>query len=120
MRERSPPFRRRASVARAAASAAAGRRLLVAALRGLRFGLRRIGGLRRGLRSLVLEVGRVPAAALQLEAGRGDHLREARLAALRADGERRIAHLLQELLLVAAALAAVLVDRHGLSREIAF
>src|SRR5687767_3048835 len=63
-------------------------------------------------RSTALEVGRIPAAALQLEARGGQHLREGGLAASGAGGDRRVAHLLQEFLLVAAARAPVLVNRH--------
>src|SRR5688572_3847197 len=85
---------------------------------GLRFGLR--VGLRLALgfgfllrRLLALEIGGVPAAALQLEAGRGELLLEGRLAARRALAEYRVGHLLQEVLLVATSGAAVLIDRHG-------
>src|SRR6187401_3355880 len=85
------------------------RRRLVAAF-GLRLAL--FLGLRRGSAALALEIGGVPAASLQLEAGRGEHLRERGLAARGAHGQRRIAHLLQELLLVTATRATVLVDRH--------
>src|SRR6266446_10585852 len=60
-----------------------------------------------------LEVRGVPAGALQLEARRAEQLLEGRFAAGRALAERRLRSLLQELFLVAALLAAVLVDRHG-------
>src|SRR5258708_14240107 len=89
-----------------------GARLRIVRLRIVRL---RIVGLRRGLRAAVLEIGRVPAASLQLEARGGHHLREGRLAALRAHLEKRVAHLLQGFLLVAAALAAILVDGHDAS-----
>src|SRR6185369_6641225 len=79
---------------------------------GLRGGLRIVAGFRGGLRSAALEIGRVPAASLQLESGGAEHLGERGLCALRARRERRVAHLPQEFLLVAAALATILVDRH--------
>src|SRR6187401_218099 len=88
------------------------RRRLVAAF-GLRLAL--FLGLRRGSAALALEIGGVPAASLQLEAGRGEHLREVGLAAGGAGREGGVAHLLQEFLLVAAARAAILVDRHSSS-----
>src|SRR4051812_31805380 len=78
---------------------------------GVRLGLRLVFGLLfRRLRALVLEIGGVPAAAFQLEAGGAEELVEGRLAAHRALGERRLAHPLQKLLLVAAGLAAIFVD----------
>src|SRR5689334_960994 len=58
-----------------------------------------------------LEVGGVPARALELEAGGAQLLAVARLAAGGAHGKRRLGHLLQVLVLVAAGLATVLVDR---------
>src|SRR5438046_5378892 len=79
---------------------------------GFRFGLR-VGlgfGLGLGLRvrllvgsflPAALEVRRVPAGALQLKARRAQLLAVFGLAARRADGERRIGHLLQVLVLVA-------------------
>src|SRR6185369_12811563 len=79
---------------------------------GLRGGLRIVAGFRGGLRSAALEIGRVPAASLQLEAGGAEELGKRGLAALRARRERRVAHLPQEFLLVAAAVATILVDRH--------
>src|SRR6185503_546119 len=60
----------------------------------------------------VLEIGGVPTAALELETGGREHLLEAGLPARGADGQRRVAPLLEEFLLVAAARAAVLVERH--------
>jgi hypothetical protein len=72
----------------------------------------------------VLEIRRVPATALELEARGREHLHERFLAARRAHRERSIAPLLEELLLVAAARALVLVKRHsslpGQIRKIAF
>src|SRR5262245_43811637 len=81
----------------------------------LGFGLRLcllVGFLVRWLGRLVLEVGGVPAAALQLKAGGAEKLVKGRLAANRAFGERRLAHSLQKLLLVAAGFAAIFVARH--------
>src|SRR5438093_1340186 len=65
------------------------------------------------LAGLVLEIGRVPAAALELKARRAHQLLERRLVADRALRERRLAALLQELFLVAAGLATVFVNRHA-------
>src|SRR5258706_9322244 len=75
------------------------------ALRGVR--------LRSRLLAAILEVGRVPPAALQLEAGGGEHLGKRLLAARRAHRHGSIAPLLEKLLLVAAARAAVLVEGHS-------
>src|SRR5437867_545627 len=72
-----------------------------------------VGFLLRGLRSLVLEVGRVPAAAFQLKARGAEKFMEGRLAAHRALGELRLAHLLQKLFLVTAGFAAIFIDRHA-------
>src|SRR5262249_53055189 len=93
---------------------------------GFRLGVRLFVGLRvafrlglvvglflRRLGALVLEVGGVPAASLELEAGGAQKLLKSRLAAHRALGERRFVHPLQELLLVPAGLTAIFVDRHG-------
>src|SRR6185503_2813992 len=113
------------SMAGAAAAAAARRGLLLAAALG-RLGVA-LGGLGAVLRRLrpragrgvagfglraALEVGGVPAAALQLEARRRHHLGEGGLAATGAHRDRRVAHFLQEFLLVAAIGAPVLVDGH--------
>src|SRR6476620_5324836 len=76
-------------------------------------GLFLLGLFLRRLGALVLEVGGVPAATLQLEARRAQKLLEGRLAAYRALGERRLGDPLQELFLVAAGLAAIFVDRHA-------
>src|SRR5581483_2237857 len=90
---------------------------------GLRlFGVRGVLGVLgvlalRRLRALVAEVGRVPAAALQLETGRAQQLLVGSLAAARADRERRLRDLLQVLFLVLALEAAVFVDRHGCLRR---
>src|SRR5256885_7553599 len=65
------------------------------------------------LAGLVLEIGRVPAAALELKARRAHQLLERRLVADRALRERRLAALLQELFLVAAGLATVFVNPHA-------
>src|SRR5258705_12078962 len=85
---------------------------------------RGLGLARGGLLSGVLEIRRVPAAAFELEARSGEHLHERFLAARRAHRDRGIAPLLEELLLVAAARALVLVKRHssvpGEIRKIAF
>ncbi len=59
-----------------------------------------------------IEVGRSPAAALELEARGGELLAEGLLAALGALGERLVAHLLEILLLKAAGGALISVDRH--------
>src|SRR5262245_53205311 len=67
---------------------------------------------RRRLGLGVLEVGLVPARALELEAGRGQRLGVARLAALRAIGERGVGHFLQMVLGETTGRAAVFVDRH--------
>src|SRR5690349_19045195 len=111
----------RRSAGGAASGPARRRGLLLLALRfaalGVRRGFRIAGGFRRGFRSAVLEIGRVPAAALQLETGGAEQLRKRGLPALRARRERRVAHLLQEFLLVAAAPATILVDRHFPLRE---
>src|SRR5512143_3934485 len=116
-------------MARAAGAATAGRRRRIGlrfalrlALRvALRFGLAvgafGVAGRFRGRGLAALEVGRVPAAALQLEAGRGDALDEPVGLARRAGGERRVADLLQRLELVAAGRAPVFVDRHGKPRS---
>src|SRR5687767_5233780 len=85
-------------------------------LLGLRLslGLRLFFGLLfSGLAGLVLEVGRVPAAAFELKAGGAEKLLERGLAADRAVRERRLARPLQKLLLVAAGLAAIFIDRHA-------
>src|SRR3954471_7569181 len=82
----------------------------------LRVGLRgafRVALLLRRLLRAALEIGGVPTRPLQLEAGRGKLLAVLGLAACRADAERRFGHLLQVLLLVAAGIAAVVVDRHA-------
>src|SRR5512145_3564663 len=73
----------------------------------LRFGLALLG---RGFRPAVLEVGRVPAGALQLEARCAHQLVKGALATLRALGQRLVAHALQHFLLVPARAATVFVD----------
>src|SRR4249920_776353 len=78
--------------------------LLVLGLLVLGLFLRRLG-------ALVLEVGGVPAAALQLKPCGAQKLLESRLAAHRAFGERRFCYPLQKLFLVTAGLAAIFVDR---------
>src|SRR6476659_340248 len=86
---------------------------------GVAFRLRLVVGLfllglfLRRLGALVLEVGRVPAAALQLEARSAQKLLEGRLAAYRALGERRLGILLYKILLVDACLAAIFIDLHS-------
>src|SRR5688500_8645364 len=74
----------------------------------LRFGLV-LGFLFRGLRRLVLEIGGVPAAALQLKARRAQQLAERRLMTDRAFGKWRLTDLLKKFLLVTASVATVLV-----------
>src|SRR4051812_17251641 len=71
---------------------------------GLVVGLFLLGLFLRRLGALVLEVGGVPAATLQLEARRAQKLLERRLAADRALGRWRLGDPLQELFLVAAGL----------------
>src|SRR4030095_6100658 len=63
-----------------------------------------------------LEVGLVPAAALQPEAGRRDALAQRRLTARWAVLQRGLAQLLQRIQRVAAGFAFVLVDRHRTDR----
>src|SRR5687768_15050765 len=98
------------------------------AVRGLGILLHRFGVLLCGLgvllgapgvlaggrfRALVLEVGHIPAAAFQLEAGGADELLERRFAALRTLGAERIAHFLQIFSLETARFASVFVNRHA-------
>src|SRR5215831_17627530 len=92
-------FRRRARVA-------GGRFGVAVALRGF------------GLAARALEIGGVPAAALELEAGGRQKLAQARLAAGRAIGERRIGQFLQRFELLPAGVAAVFVDRHAFLRKL--
>src|SRR5690348_9492155 len=92
------------------------RRLVVGLGFRLRFGLAVFGGVRLLFGRLLaggLEIGRIPAGALQLEAGGGKLLAIFRLAASRADRERLFRHLLQMLVGVAAGFTAVFVNRHG-------
>src|SRR5690242_18853040 len=63
--------------------------------------------------AVALEVGLVPAGALQPEHRRGDQATQRELPALRALAQRRIADLLQRLELVRATPTAVFVDRHS-------
>src|SRR5215210_2220803 len=82
---------------------------------GLGFGLRfrlGLGLLRIGFLAAALEVGGVPAGALQLESGGGKLLLVLPLAARRTNAERRFGHLLQVLIRVSANAATVFVDRH--------
>ena len=65
-----------------------------------------------GSRFAALEIGGIPAAAGQLEAGRGNLAGECFLAAFRAGGDIRLADLAHDFLLAAAARALVIVDRH--------
>src|SRR5207249_4327361 len=74
---------------------------------GLGFGFRLVF-----LLAAALEIGGVPTAALKLEAGRAEQLLVGRLAARRAGDKQRLGDLLQVLVLMAARLAAVFVDRH--------
>src|SRR5438128_10961025 len=83
---------------------------------GLRFGLAirlRVGLRIGGFFCPALEIGRVPTRTLQLKARRAQLLAVVGLAARRANRERRVRHLLQVLVLVAADRAAVFVDRQG-------
>src|SRR5882672_5354484 len=80
---------------------------------GLGIGLRVLLGVGGLLGAAALEVGGIPARAFQLETRRAQLLAVFGLAACGADGERRIGHLLQVLVLVAADRATVFVDRHG-------
>src|SRR5512146_444461 len=116
------------SVARAVAAAAAARRAgrLGLGASGLAAGVAlrsgRIGGLGRGLAVLAvgllgrlaraLEIGGVPAAALELKADRGDQLGERPRLALGTVRQRRLGELLQHFQFMAAGAAAVFIDRH--------
>ncbi len=64
-------------------------------------------------RAAALEVGGVPARALELETRRGDLLVQRGLAAMRTDGQRGIGHFLQRVQGVAAGITFVSIDRHG-------
>ena len=59
------------------------------------------------------EVRHVPARTLELEAGSGELLLERRRAACGAIRQRRVAHLLQHIFGVAAGVASISIDRHG-------
>src|SRR5258707_1384146 len=81
----------------------------------LRFGFRRAlgrGGL-LGRLLAALEIGGIPAAAIQLEARGAQLLAELRAAAGRALRDRPLRDFLEEILLVPALSAAVLVNRHA-------
>src|SRR5690606_13383992 len=67
---------------------------------------------RFGRRTVIAEIGDVPARPLQLKAGGGHLLGIGALAALGADGKHRIRHLLKHVLLMTAGIALVSVDRH--------
>ena len=85
---------------------------------------RRRSGLRLGRRTgcrsrsrcaarATAEVRHVPARTLELEAGSGELLLERRRAACGAIRQRRVAHLLQHIFGVAAGVASISIDRHG-------
>jgi hypothetical protein len=74
-------------------------------------------GTARAAATAALEVGGVPAAALQLETGSGNLLKVGFCTAGRTGGERGIAHLLKVVFLMAASAAAILVDRHDELRK---
>src|SRR5688572_15194168 len=98
--------------------------LLLGLFLGLRFGFRFglgfglvLGFLFRRLGRLVLEIGGVPAAALQLKPRRTQQLAERRLMADRAFGKCWLTNFLKKFLLMTASVATVLVDRHGVSKS---
>ena len=87
-------------------------RLVIGLVIGLPFAVaRRLGGIAR-LLAVVTEVGDIPAGAFQLERGSRQLPGERFGAAGRADGKRRVRHFLQHVLLVAAGVATVGIDRH--------
>lgn len=59
------------------------------------------------------EVRHVPTRSLELEAGSGELLLERRRAACGAIRQRSVAHLLQHIFGVAAGVASISIDRHG-------
>src|SRR5690606_18109653 len=77
--------------------------------RSARVGCGRLGG----SAAAVLEVGGIPATALELEAGCRDLLDVACRTASGAGGQWRITHLLDVFLLSATGSTAIFVDRHG-------
>src|SRR5258707_9968616 len=85
---------------------------------GVRLGFRlRLGGLGiflgvGGLLATAFEIGGVPAGAFQLEARRAQLLAVFGLAAHRTD-RQHVRHLLQVLIVMAAGVATVFVNRHG-------
>jgi hypothetical protein len=84
----------------------------VAGRGGLAVTVRRARIAGKVLLAAALEIGLVPAAALQPETRRADLALQMRLAAFRADGQGFIRDLLQFFELVIAAMALVFVDRH--------
>src|SRR5690606_19514755 len=83
----------------------------------LRFGSGRgrlaVTGVRLVLLRAVAEIGDVPTASLELERRRAQPLVEGLGTAVRADVQRGIGELLQHVLLDAAAVATIGVNRHG-------
>ena len=64
-----------------------------------------------------LEIGGIPATALELKPGRGQLLGKVFCLTRGAGGSHRVAHLVHDIFLKAALTAAISVDRHEIDRK---